>query len=85
MSLVTTLFEIQDKILAVMPDEYTLVDSGMFIPTGKETVHWRDATIEVPADEYEYCFSYSSDGDVKGEVPPKMVLSLNTILNGYKK
>ena len=85
MTLVSTLFEIQEKILAEMPKEgYRLVDSGMFIPTGKETVHWRDGVIEVEADEYEYAFSYSTDGELRGETPPRMTIAINTILNQYK-
>jgi hypothetical protein len=85
MNLTTTLFEMQDKILAVMPDEYTLVDAGMFIWDGKSTVHWRDACIEVPEDKCEYAFCYSTDGELKGDVPPKMSIAIYSILEGYKK
>jgi hypothetical protein len=83
-NLLTTLFAIQKQILSEMPDGHELVDSGMYLLTGKEKTHWRDATIEVESDKCEYSFSYSTDGELKGEVPPRMVLSVNSILNSYR-
>jgi hypothetical protein len=77
--LVSKAFDIQSQIQKLMPENHLLVDAGMFIPDGSETELWRDMTVLVD-EETEYSFSYSTDGNLKGDVPPKMTIDVNSVL-----
>ena len=80
-SLLTKAFDIQRQLDEVLSNDFEIIDTGMMIPDGTENVLWRDMTIENKKnrDEY-YCFSYSTNGELKGETPlNKTDLIKNTI------
>lgn len=80
----TKLFQIQDEIETFLPKGHLVVDQGMYTDyTPPE--HFRDMTVEVAADEREYAFSYSNLGNLRGDIPPKMILELNLLMNRLQK
>ena len=60
-------------------------DAGMFVGgrNGTETVIWRDYSFG-NGDE-EWAFSYSTCGELKGDVPPQYKKQVEDILSEYKK
>ena len=72
--------------MKMLPEGYDNVDSGMFMPRDWSVVNtlWRDMTVEVEAVEKEYSFSYSTNGDVDGDVPPVIQEELTKFLLDYK-
>ena len=78
MNLINHIFDIQTKINSIIPEGYEMVDSGMFIPEGGEDELWRDNCLE--KDDKEYAYSFSTNGKLKGEVPPEMSIKLSLIL-----
>ena len=83
MKATNTCFEIEREIRDIMPKGHMIVDAGMYV--GQEGETWRDCCVEVEAEEREYGFTYSSLGNHEGDIPPKMVLNVLTILQKYQQ
>ena len=85
--LIDRAFEIQKKIMEVIPpDEQDFFDSGMFVnpkKSGEVTVIWRDYSWG--NGEEEYNFSYSTCGELKGDIPADIKVQVEEILAPYKK
>ena len=85
--LVDTIFEIQEKIMEVIPpDDQDFWDSGMFIDpvkSGSITVIWRDYAFGNGDEEYN--FSYSTCGELKGDLPSQYKKQIEDILAPYCK
>ena len=64
----------QKKINDIVPEGYEMVDAGMYIPEGGETELWRDNVLE--KDGKEFCYQFSTAGELKGDVPPELALTL---------
>ena len=81
-NLLDRIFEIQRKIDAVVMPKYEGFDQGMFLQQDSK-VYWRDNSYW--NDEViEYSFSFSTNGECKGELPPDCAIDILAILEGYK-
>ncbi len=85
------LFAIEKKINKLRPDDDKIswFDSGMFLPEGnaEPSVLWRDYAYGY-TDEHggkEYAFSFSSDGDIQGDIDPAIKDGVLEILAGYQR
>lgn len=81
--LLSKIFEIQRRIDDVTRSKYEGVDQGMFVPQKDPEVYWRDNSYWND-DENVYTFSFSTNGDVNGDLPPDCALEIMTILESYK-
>lgn len=86
MDLFERIFEIQKKIDAITSSKYEGMDQGMFLPQYQESqdVYWRDNSYWND-EENVYSFSFSTDGDYVGDIPPDCFLDIMMILESYKK
>ena len=87
-SLINTAFEIQELIKAVVPpaDDCEWTDQGMMVDprkNGAETVLWRDLSWGIGEEEW-WC-SYSTAGELKGELPEDVEVKVKEILAPYAK
>ena len=81
------IFEIQDKIKAVLPkdEELDWYDSGMMIGSNPDmNTVWRDLSYQY-LNGKEYSFCYSTNGDVKGDIDLAVRFQVMEILSEYKK
>ena len=87
--LLDRIFEMDRKIWAELPDadDCEFTDAGMYVdPNGHDiNTLWRDAAFQVKGEEEEVSFSYSTNGDLRGDIPPKYALGVNRVLNEYKR
>ena len=83
-NLVSKVFEMEASIREMLPEGYENVGSGMFMPRDWSVVNtlWRD--MEVEGEGEDYSFSYSTNGDVEGDVPPVIQEQLTKFLLDYK-
>jgi hypothetical protein len=81
--LIERIFEIQRKIDEVTLSKYEGVDQGMFVPQESNEVYWRDNSYWNDDDKI-YSFSFSTDGDCEGDIPPDCVIDVLSILDSYK-
>lgn len=87
-TLINTAFEIQALIKEVVPpaDDCEWTDQGMMIDprnNGAETVLWRDYSWGIGEEEW-WC-SYSTAGELKGELPEDVEEKVKEILVPYSK
>lgn len=87
---VNILFAIDKKLSKLRPDEEKLawIDSGMYVPNDNATpsVLWRNWGYGYN-DEHggtEWEFSFSSDGDVEGDIDPAIREGVLEVLAGYQ-
>jgi hypothetical protein len=78
------IFEIQKKIDAITRSKYEGVDQGMFVPQEDPKTYWRDNSYWND-EETIYSFSFSTDGEYEGDLPPDCALDIMMILESYKK
>lgn len=85
--LIDRIFEIQKKIDKVTLPKYEGVDQGMFLPQDQKSqdVYWRDNSYWNDDEEDGYSFSFSTDGEYVGELPPDCALDIMMILESYKR
>ena len=85
--LIDRAFEIQEKIQSIIPpDDQEWFDSGMYVDpkkSGQVTVIWRDYSWG-NGDE-EWGFSYSTCGELSGNVPDQYRKQIEDTLDPYKK
>lgn len=83
-NLVSKVFGMETSIVEMFPKGYKPVGTGMFIPKDWSKVNtlWRD--MEVEGEGKTYSFSYSTNGDVEGDVPPVIQEQLTKFLLNYK-
>ena len=74
----------QRKIDAVTLPKYGGVDQGMFVPQEDPEEYWRDNSYWNDEDNV-YSFAFSSNGNLKGDLPPDCTLEILTILESYKR
>ena len=86
MNLFERIFEIQKKIDVITLSKYEGMDQGMFLPKDQETqdVYWRDNSYWND-EETVYSFSFSTNGDFVGDLPPDCSLDIMMILESYKQ
>ena len=89
MSEIETLFEIEKGISKIInldakldTDEIEWFDAGMFIEQDTPEM-WRDYSLGYN-DSKEYYFSFSSKGELKGDVPPQHSVDILCLLEQYK-
>ena len=68
----------------MLPEGHLVVDAGMYVPV-ESPEHFRDICIEVEADEREYAFQVSNLGNLNGDLPPRMALDINYLMNQLKE
>lgn len=87
--LITRIFEMDRAIWSVLPEpeECEFQDAGMHLaPPGTELNKlWRDAAFQLKYEDQEYAFSYSTDGEVKGQIHPKYLIDVQAVLRDYKR
>lgn len=85
--LIDRIFEIQDKINKVTFPKYEGMDQGMFLPQDQKSqdVYWRDNSYWNENEENGYSFSFSTDGECVGDLPPDCALDIMMILESYKR
>jgi hypothetical protein len=86
--LVSRIFEMDREIWNELPDpddcEWT--DAGMFAPVNNHlNTLWRDASFQLKGEEEEWSFSYSTDGEIKGDIPPRYRTGVMTVLERYRR
>lgn len=80
------IFEIDRAIKAVLPSEDSMewFDSGMFLAKDSEiNTLWRDMSFGI--DGKEYGFTFSTNGDYKGDLSGEYLLPVLTVLSQYKR
>ena len=82
-NLIDRIFEIQKKIDAVTLSKYEGVDQGMFVPQQDPEIYWRDNSYWNDENNV-YSFTFSTNGDYQGDLPPDCALEILTILESYK-
>lgn len=81
-NLVDRIFEIQNKINKITFSKYEGMDQGMFVPQKDPNEYWRDNTYS--NDDNTYSFSFSTKGNLIGELPPDCSIEILAILESYK-
>lgn len=81
--LLDRIFEIQKKIDKVTLPKYEGVDQGMLLHQEDPNEYWRDNSYWND-DDNVYSFSFSSNGDYKGTLPPDCEHKILKILKSYK-
>jgi hypothetical protein len=70
----TTLFRVEDEIRKLLEEEgYESVESGMMLPSSPEDLLndvWRDQGWRDKDSNKVYQFSFSQNGNIRGEMPP---------------
>jgi hypothetical protein len=82
--LIERIFEIQKKIDAITLSKYEGVDQGMFVPQEDPNTYWRDNSYWND-EETVYSFTFSTDGEYQGDLPPDCSLDIMMILESYKR
>jgi len=67
---IDVVFDIERAIYEFRPDHLELVGSGMGV--GQTDEVWRDMELENTKTERDYKFSFSSLGNLKGDVPDEI-------------
>jgi hypothetical protein len=80
--LLNRIFEIQNKINEITFSKYDGLDQGMFVPQKDPEEYWRDNTYS--NENNTYSFSFSTKGNLVGDLPPDCALDILTILESYK-
>jgi len=80
------IFEIQKKIDAITLSKYEGMDQGMLLPQHQDSqdVYWRDNSYWND-EETVYSFSFSTNGEFVGDLPPNCALDIMMILESYKQ
>jgi hypothetical protein len=80
------IFEIQKKIDAITLSKYEGMDQGMLLPQHQDSqdVYWRDNSYWND-EETVYSFSFSTNGEFVGDLPPDCALDIMMILESYKQ
>jgi hypothetical protein len=81
--LLDRIFKIQNQINEVTKTKYKNMDQGMFLHQEDPNEYWRDNSYWNEEDDV-YSFSFSSNGDHKGTLPPDCERKILKILNSYK-
>jgi hypothetical protein len=85
-SLQNRIFEIDRAIKAVLPSDELMewFDSGMYIARDSEiNTLWRDMSFGI--DGKEFSFTFSTNGDYKGDLSGEYLLPVLTVLSQYKR
>lgn len=83
--LVDRVFEIQVQIDQCDRDNRYSRSSGIMVPDGPEKVVWRDNDWFQEDGKKQYSFSFSTDGQYRGDLPPDCSSEIIRILRGYKE
>ena len=86
MNLFERIFEIQKKIDVITSSKYEGMDQGMLLPQDQESqdIYWRDNSYWND-EETVYSFSFSTNGNFVGDLPPDSALDIMMILETYKQ